>query len=73
MHITNYPSLRGEIDTLENVQKFALQMCTNQWDSSYDELLANTNLPSLKDTQASLCHLFKIIHGDTEFADEPVY
>ena len=34
-----------------------------------------TNLPSLKQrrTQASLCHLFKIIHGDTEFADAPVY
>ena len=55
--------------------KFALQMCTKQWDSTYDQLLANTNLPSLKDrrTQASLCHLFKVIHGDMEFPDAPVY
>jgi hypothetical protein len=57
------------------MQEFALRMCTKQWSSSYDQLLSNTNLPSLKETrtQASLCHLYKIIHGDTEFADAPVH
>ena len=56
-------------------KKFALRMCTRMWDLSYDELLANTELPSLKArrTQASLCHLFKIIYGLTEFADAPVH
>ena len=29
------PSLKGEVDALENVQKFALRMCTKQWNSSY--------------------------------------
>ena len=43
------PGLKREVDALENVQKYALRICTKQWDSSYDELLANTNLPSLKD------------------------
>ena len=57
------PGVKGETDALENVQKFALRVCTNLWDSSYDELLVKTRLPSLKDrrTRASLCHLFKII------------
>ena len=69
------PGLKGEVNALENVQKFALRMCTKQWSSSYDELLSSTNLPSLKDrrTQASLCHLFKIMHGETEFADAPLH
>ena len=68
------PGLKGKVDALENVQKFALRMCTKQWSSSYNELLSSTSLPSLKErrTQASLCHLYKIIHGETEFADAPV-
>ena len=65
------------MDALENVQKFALCMCTKQWNSSYNELLhvSDTNCPSLEDrrTQASLCHIFKIMHGETEFVDAPVY
>ena len=69
------PGLKGENNALENVQKFALRVCTNLWDLSYDKLLVKTRLPSLKDrrTRASLCHLFKIMHGLTEFADAPVH
>ena len=69
------PGLKGEIDALESVQKFALRMCTRQWDLSYNELLTCTGLPSLRArrTQACLCHLFKIINSLTEFADAPVY
>ena len=68
------PGLKGEVDALEKVQKFALRMCTKQWSSNYDELFTSTNLPSLEErrTQASLCHLYKIIRGETEFADAPV-
>ena len=68
------PNFKGEIEALGNIQKFALRMCTKSWDSNYDELLATTKLPSLKDrrTQACLCHLFKIIHGITEFPDAPI-
>ena len=52
--------LKCEIEAIENVQKFALKMCTKSWDSNYDNLLAATNLSSLKDrrTRACLCHLF---------------
>ena len=66
--------IKCEIEVIENVQKFALRMCTKSWDSDYDNLLTVTNLPSLKDgrTQACLCHLFKIVHGITEFADAPI-
>ena len=54
------PNFKVEIEALENVQKFALRVCTKSWDSNYDELLATTKLPSLKDrrTQACLCHHF---------------
>ena len=67
--------IKGETDALKNVQEFALRVCTNLWDSSYDELLVKTKLPSLKDrrTRPSLCHLFKIMHGLTEFADARVH
>ena len=51
------PNFKCEIEAIENVQKFALRMCTKSWDSDYDNLLTVTNLPSLKDrrTQACLC------------------
>ena len=68
------PGLKGETEAIENVQKFALRMCTRSWNSDYEELLATADLPSLKDrrSRACLCHLFKIIHGITEFADAPL-
>ena len=68
------PSLKGDIIAIENVQKFALRMCTKSWDSNYDDLLVATSLPSLESgrSHSSLCHLFKIIHGLTEFEDAPL-
>ena len=40
--------LQKDIDKLENVQKFALRMCTKNWMAGYDDLLTCCNIPSLK-------------------------
>ena len=55
------PQSKKLAEDLENVQKFALKMCTKCWDSNYETLLAATQLPTLEKrrTKASLCHLFK--------------
>ena len=57
------PGLKGNVDKLEDVQKFALRVCFKSWELSYSELLASARLPSLEQRriQASLCHLFKIL------------
>ena len=63
------PHLKGEIESLENVQKFALQVCLKSWDSEYNALLRVANLPPLHKRQAqlSLCHLYKIIRNQCYF------
>ena len=69
------PALKGDIELLENAQKFALRVCMKSWNSTYQELLTCAKLPSLQDrrTRASLCHLFKIINDLTDFPDAPVH
>ena len=63
------PCQKGDIAKLENVQKFALRVCLKSWDMSYDDLLSNSKLSSLRKRRllASLCHLYKIIRGLTDF------
>ena len=62
------PHLKGEIADIEKVQKYALRVCLKTWDpfASYNDLLAEAKLPSLRD-QSSICHLFKIVKGLTDF------
>ena len=57
--------LSGEINSLESVQKFALRMCTKQWNSSYDDLLQLCSLPTLQQCRLylDLCTMFKIVQG----------
>ena len=57
------PHLKGEVEMIEKVQKYALRMCTNSWELSYDES---------RRTRASLCHLLKIVHGLTDFPEAPI-
>ena len=66
--------LKGEIEALEKVQKYALKICTKSWDASYEDLLSKESLPSLQQRriQTSLCHLFKIINELTDFPEAPV-
>ena len=59
------PYKAGEINSLEDVQKFALRMCAKHWDSSYDDLLQPFSLPSLQQRREylDLSTMFKIVHG----------
>ena len=68
------PSLKGDIDIVETVQKYALRVCTKSWDLSYDDLLNATSVSPLHQRRiiACLCHLYKILNGLTEFPNAPV-
>ena len=41
------PALLKTLLLFENVQKFALRVCSKQWDSSYDALLNVLTVPTL--------------------------
>ena len=49
-----HPHLTKNINALESVQKFAQKMCTKQWSTPYQALLAITNVPSLKSRRCYL-------------------
>ena len=67
------PHLKGEVEAVEKVQKYALKVCMKSWDTSYADLLSMTSLPSMqcRRLQTSLCHLYKIVHGLTDFPGAP--
>ena len=59
------PYTAKDTQSLENMQKFALRICSKQWNHSYSRLLNMLNLPTLENRRLylKLCHLFKVIHG----------
>ena len=59
------PCMQKHIKQLKDVEKFALRMATKSWDSGYQDLLSLTDIiaPEPRRAQASLCMLFKIVHG----------
>ena len=59
--------LKKDIELLKNVQKFALRVCTKQWDVNYSTLLETSGMLSLESRRvnAKLCHLYKIVNGNT--------
>ena len=63
------PYLQRDIQQLERVQKFALRMCSKQWDLGYGELLNLFNIPSLDDRRKylNLCTMYKIVHDHVYF------
>ena len=54
-----------DINKLENVQSFALKLCTKQWSSDYHSLLYQLSLPKLSSRRkiSKLLLLFKFIHN----------
>ena len=58
--------LKDEIESLENVQKFALQVCLKSWDSEYNELLRVANLPPLHKRWAQLRCYFPPVFSTRE-------
>ena len=59
------PYLQKNINTLENVQKFALRMCSKRWDQAYSQLLQLFDITKLSERRLylDLCTMFKIVHG----------
>ena len=68
------PYLIKDVTELEEVQKFALRVCTKTWSANYDSLLTQTNLPSLQTRRqrAKLCSLFNIVKENIHFPDPPL-
>ena len=58
------PRQKGQLDTLESVQKLALCVCFRNWDTNYHTLLSMHNIPSLsKRVFLRLCFPFNIVKG----------
>ena len=59
------PHQKGQIDTLESVQKLALCVCFRNWDTNYHTLLSTNNIPSLSKRRffLRLSFLFNIVKG----------
>ena len=68
------PELIKDINKLENVERFALRVCTKQWSLSYADLIEKCNLVDLRTRRShlSLSHLYKIINGDCIFPNAPI-
>ena len=67
------PHLAKHTKTIEDVQKFALRVCTNNWDTDYETHLLEYNLDSMAvcRTFTRLCLLFKMISGDVSYLKPP--
>ena len=68
------PHLLKDINSLENVQKFALRVCCKNWNMGYSELLDLCSVPSLENRRLhlKLCHMFKIVNNLCYFPPEIV-
>ena len=65
------PHQKCLINSLEAVQKFALRVCSKQWDANYHTLLARYNIPSLFNRRQllRLCFLFNVLNGTYSLPD----
>ena len=59
------PHMSTSTTELENIQKFALRICSKQWSHSYSDLLESASIPSLQNrrTFLKLVTLYKFVHG----------
>ena len=62
------------IQAVEKVQKFTMKMCLKNWSGTYDELLRNSKLPTLKDRRPllKLSYLFQVMNGSFSFPNAPL-
>ena len=60
-----HPYQAKNITALENVQKFALRICSRSYDTNYQDLLDCYHLPSLENRRIylSLCTFYKIVNS----------
>ena len=66
--------LTNNTQMLENVQKFALRICSKPWNSDYDTLLGTLNIPTLSNRRKTLklCLLFNILAGTVAYPSCPI-
>ncbi len=59
------PYTASNINKLEDTQKFALRICSKQWNLGYQELLDLTCLPTLENRclYFKMCTLYKIVYN----------
>ena len=69
------PEHMKDINKLENVQKFALRVCTKQWNSPYEDLIDMCHLPELRTRRnhLSLGLLHKIINEECILPNAPLH
>ena len=62
------------INSLERVQKFALNVCFKSWSSGCKSLLQSCNLPTLASRRhyLKLCLLYIVVSGHLSFARAPI-
>ena len=67
------PHLTKDIKLIEDVQKFALRVCSKFWSADYESLLRSCNLPSLCDRGKllKLCVLFNILTNRIIYPNKP--
>ena len=63
------PYLSRDKELLESVQKFALRVCSKQWEAPYSQLLKLSQLPSLSIMRSiqKLCLMYQIVNNLTVF------
>ena len=69
------PYRQKDIDMLEeSVQKFALRVCSKQWDASYSMLCSSLNLSTLaaRGKQMKVSVTCKHVHGLADFPNVPI-
>ena len=68
------PHLAKDIKLIEDVQKFALRVCSKTWNADYESLLKSCNLPSLSDRRKfqKLCQLYNILTDRVTYPDKPL-
>ena len=65
------PHQQGQITSLENVQKFALRVCTRDWKAGYDTLLEKCKIPTLAQRRQfmKLCFMYQVVN---QLPTEPI-
>ena len=67
--------LLKDINVLEAVQRFATKVCVKSWNTlDYQERLDKLHLDTLQKRRSvsKLCHLFKAVHGLSNFPNSPI-
>ena len=67
------PSHQTVTQAVEKVQRFTLRMCLKNWYSTYEELLKDSKLPTLKDrSPLKLSYHFQVMNGSVSFPNAPL-